>query len=102
MKLLTKAIENKLPKFYETEDIPEEEKIAQIKFFTTWNSWRWYGVEYNPDTRMFFGWVDGDFPEWGYFSLDEISQVRGGPFKMPIERDMWVTPKQMKDVENYS
>jgi len=27
----------------------------------------------DPSEKIFFGWVDGDFPEWVYFSLLEMA-----------------------------
>lgn len=45
MKLLTKELRAKLPKLYETENTPVEEKTAIVKFFQPWGSWTWYGVE---------------------------------------------------------
>jgi hypothetical protein len=35
-------------------------------------SWFWLITEYNPEERLLFGFVLGDFPEFGYFSLDEL------------------------------
>ena len=32
MKLMTKEIEKKLPKLYETENIPVEDKVAVVKY----------------------------------------------------------------------
>jgi len=99
MKLLTKEIQKKLPPLYSTEKVPLDEKVCQVKYFHPLSSWTWYAVEYDPETKTFFGWVDGDFPEWGNFSLEEMEsvKVRG----LGIERDMYFTPKPMKEIENY-
>lgn len=40
----------------------------------------------NPEDHCFFGWVDGPFPELGYFSLDEMQGLRS--HGLPIERDL--------------
>ncbi len=97
MKLMTKEIEKAIPKLYETED--DNEAKAQIKFFTPWSDWTWYGFEYDPDTRTFFGLVDGFEKEWGYFSLDELQEV-SGPMGLKIERDMHYTPESKQDLMN--
>jgi hypothetical protein len=34
----------------------------------------WYPVEYDPETRMFFGMIDGDGIKRGNFSLDTLSE----------------------------
>jgi len=104
MKLLTKSIEKKLPALYATEKTPTEEKVAVCKFFTPWAGWTWYVVEASavlPDgdnvpltdpraeTRedvLFFGLVDGNEKEWGYFTLSELESVNG-PVGLKIERD---------------
>jgi len=90
-KLLTKAIEKKLPALYATENVPLEQKVAVVKFFTPDSNWTWYGLEYDPKTRTFFGWVVGHEKELGYFSLDELESARG-PMGLPIERDKWFSP----------
>lgn len=41
--------------------------------------------------RLFFGLVIGHEPELGYFSVDELEQVRGR-LGLPIERDLHFTP----------
>jgi len=92
-KMLTKDLEKKLPRLYGTEKVPTNEKVVQVKFFCPWNQWTWYGVEYDPDERIFFGYVVGFEKEWGYFSLDELESVRG-PLGLKIERDLhFGTPK---------
>ena len=53
MKLMTKEIEKKLPKLYETENIPVEDKVAVVKYFNPCGAGTWYGIEYDPD-------ADGD------------------------------------------
>ncbi len=66
MQLLTKEITTKLPFLYTQEDI-EDPKVI-VKFFAVWTNWTWYGIEFDGED-LFFGYVAGDFPELGYFSL---------------------------------
>jgi len=40
---------------------------------------------------MFFGYVVGIVPEWGYFRLSELARVRG-QFNLPVERDLSFEP----------
>ena len=106
MDLLTKEICQKIPALYSQEEKkPEDVKII-VKFFTPWSHWTWYATEADgfdnngdivslatlpnwkelQDVR-FFGFVAGDFPELGYFSLRELESVNG-PFGLRIERDL--------------
>ena len=98
MKLLTKEIETKLPKLYETEGIELEDKVLQVKFFTPWSNWTWYGAEYNPETKEFFGYVQGLEDEWGYFNLGELEEIKG-PYGLGIERDMYFDPIKFKELK---
>lgn len=104
MKLMTKAIEKKLPPLYATEETPNEEKEVAIKFFTPDAGWTWYVLEGEKvelddgtTTWEFFGYVDSPMAsEYGYFVLSELESIRG-PFGLPIERDRNFTAK-MADI----
>ena len=88
MKLMTKELEKLFPPLYSTEEKdPKDIKII-AKFFTPWSNWTWYATEYDPQKRIFFGYVRGFENELGYFSLDELESVKG-PFGLKIERDLY-------------
>lgn len=94
MKLLTKELQKKLPPLYASEN--EKDPMVICKFFFPDFHWNWYVIEYDgKDT--FFGWVDGDFPELGYFSLSELKQARG-KLGLPIERDRFFKPCRLSKV----
>ena len=87
MKLMTKAIEKKLPALYATDGAAEKEVIA--KFFNPGGIGTWYVFEGNklPDGDYeFFGLVDLHVKELGYFRLSELAEFRGR-FGLGIERD---------------
>ena len=98
MKLLTKELEKRIPLLYATENIKTENKTVHIKYFTPDSNWSWFVVEYNPKDRIFFGFIQGLYPEWGYFSLDELEQIKG-PLGLEIERDLHFTAKKIKDIK---
>ena len=87
MTLLPKEIEETLPPLYATEKIATAEKIIKIKFFTPDSSWSWYVVEWDKEEKIFFGYIQGHYGELGYFSLEELEEVRG-PLGLKIERDL--------------
>lgn len=90
MKLLTQEILKKLPNLYETEDIPINEKVLVVKFFSPDSNWSWFATEFDgKDT--FFGFVQGFENEWGYFTLNELTETTG-PLGLPIERDIYFEP----------
>ena len=92
MKLLTEEIKKKLPPLGAT-DGQGDDAIVQVKFYTPWAGWTWYALEYDPETRVFFGLVDGFEKEYGSFSLDELESING-PVGLKIERDLYFgTPK---------
>lgn len=97
MKMMTKTIEARFAKVGRQEDAGDGALVI-AKFFTPWSHWTWYATEYDPKTRTFFGYVDGLEGEYGYFSLDELAEVRG-PAGLKIERDLYWTERPVREVE---
>jgi hypothetical protein len=97
MKLLTKELEKKLPTIYSTQTF--DDPIAWVKFFTPTCSWTWYATEYDPKERVFFGLVYGLERELGFFSLDELENLKG-PFGVGVERDISFSPKPISQCSN--
>ncbi len=94
MTLLSAADAARLPAIHATEGIAPGDKVVQVKFFTPWTNWTWYGIEFDPTDRAFFGLVIGQETEFGYFSLDELEAIRG-PFGLRIERDIHFKPSRL-------
>ena len=88
MKLLTKELRRKLPPFYATNQQPDP--MVWVKFFYPDVHWAWYGIEFDGQD-IFYGFVDGDSPELGNFSLAELQQTRG-KLGCRLERDMFFRP----------
>lgn len=95
MKLLTKALKKSLPPLGATENDPDPMVIC--KFFYPDFHWTWYAIEYDGQA-LFFGFVDGDFPELGYFSRSELQQARG-KLGLPIERDRYFKPCRLSELQ---
>lgn len=85
MKLLTATLLQRFRKIGSQEDRPDPLVIA--KYFTPDANWTWYAIEYDEEQRMFFGLVDGQEVELGYFSLIELEYSRGA-LGLPAERDL--------------
>ena len=74
MKLLTQEIRNQLPPISSQDQ--EKDPTVIVKFFCPWNHWSWYAYEFDEED-IFFGYVKGDFDEYGTFSLSELESVKG-------------------------
>ncbi len=100
MKLMTKAIENKLPKLYSQEN--EKDPICKLKFFTPDSSFTWFITEGekedNGDWRFFGKVVSHLCPEGelGYTMLSQITSIRGS-LGLPVERDMYFSEKPLSE-----
>jgi hypothetical protein len=87
MELLMPELRAELPKLY-AQDGNDDPKVY-AKFFFPASGWTWFVTEGEPDGDdfRFFGYVIGDFAEWGYFSLNELQSInyRG----LTVERDLY-------------
>ena len=98
MKLMTKELKERFEMIGSQEDIKDPLVIA--KYFNPTGAGTWYATEYNPEERLFFGYVSifGDWnDEWGYFSLDELEGFKG-QFGLGIERDLFFVEKRASRV----
>lgn len=77
-------------------DGDETDPTVYLHFFH--HSWDWYVTELDQATGDAFGLVKGFEHELGYFDLRELAKTAGGPFRMPIERDCYWTPKPLSQV----
>lgn len=88
MKLLTKAIEAKIPKIGSQGENPK----VYVKFFDPGGRYTYYATEYDPEERLLYGFcvspLGAACSEWGYTSLDELAGVRNR-FGIGIERDLY-------------
>jgi len=94
---MTKEILKRIPALGSTEDIPMDDKVIHVKFFSPYSNWTWYAVEYDPETKTFFGLVHGFEKEWGYFTLDELENAYRGSLPL-VERDMYYGPKKVSEI----
>jgi hypothetical protein len=100
MKLMTKTLERRFAQVGSQEEIKDPVIVA--KFFNPTGAGNWYATEYDPETRIFFGYVSifGDWnDEWGSFSLDELEEFRGR-FGLGIERDLHFPEQRASQVIN--
>jgi hypothetical protein len=109
IKLLTKNLLQTLPALYSQEDNPDP--MVVVKLFTPDAGWTWYAIEGSPvdeqgyyDTDkekvdfVFFGLVSGLEVELGYFSLSELTSIRG-KLGLPVERDRYFQPTRLSAIK---
>jgi hypothetical protein len=92
--LIPESLAAKIPKLYETENVSDP--TVRVKLFSPDFHWTWYVIEYD-GRDLCYGWVDGDCPEFGYFSLKELSSHRGR-LGLRIERDLYFEPLPVSEV----
>ena len=84
-----------LPALYATDGVAPEQKVLHVKFFDPCGRGTWYVAEFDPKTRIAFGWctspLGADCDEWGYFELDELEATKN-VLGLPMERDLHWTP----------
>jgi hypothetical protein len=107
MQLLTQELEARFRQVGSQENNPDP--LVIVRYFNPGGAGTWYATEYDPDTKLFFGYASilgGDCDEWGYFSLNELQQPL--PFKMVIngkeingngfiERDLYFSEKPISE-----
>lgn len=100
MKMLTKEIEKNIPALYATDGQPDDVRKIAAKFFTPWANWTWYVFEGEKQANgdwEFFGLVDGNEKEVGYFMLSQLTEIRG-PAGLRVERDRHFDNKTVADL----
>src|SRR6266566_5364983 len=97
MELLTEELRKQLLLLYSQEK--EADPMVYAKFFHPLSNMTWYAIEGSPedDDFIFFGWTHSDFPELGYFSLNEMQAVQ--VMGLGIERDEHFTPMKLSEVK---
>jgi len=95
MKLMTEELKRKMPELYAQEHEPDP--VVYARYFCITNNWTWYATEFDGED-IFFGYVKGDFPELGYFSLKEFEEVNRNHIIPVIERDLYFTETRLNKI----
>lgn len=99
MELLPEELRKMLPPLYGQDGT--DDPIVYIKFFTPDSSWTWFVTEGSEDEGdfRFFGFIQGQEDEWGYFLLSELKAARG-PHGLEIERDLYFNPRPFSQLNS--
>lgn len=99
MKLMTKELEKQIPQLGTIENEKNPQIIAHL--FNPMGVGDWYIIEGEKDENndwMFYGLVDLQFREYGYFTLKELEDIQL-QYGLKIERDLYWTPKTIHELE---
>lgn len=96
MKLFTKAIRDKLVSNHQQQDGTKSFR-AVVKLFNPTGAGTWYLSELDPETNVAFGVCQIHEKEFGYVSIDELSEYKGA-FGLGIERDKYFKPTKLEDL----
>ena len=90
-KFMTKAIEKRFERVG-CQEAAGDEAIVVAKFFNPTGRSSWFATEYDPATRLFYGYIVGELgpecDERGYFGRDELETITGR-YGLHLERDQW-------------
>ena len=96
MKLLTKTIKAKLIDNHNKQDGTKQFR-AVVKLFNPIGAGTWYLSELAPERNIAFGWCQIHEREYGYVSLDELSEYKGR-LGLGIERDKYFKPTSLEEL----
>ena len=98
-KLMTNELGKKIPSVGAHENVEDTDSVIAIaKLFSPYNCWRWYITEWNAETGLCFGLVEGFETEWGYFDLTELAETTVFGDVPAIERDLYWEPKTIGEI----
>ena len=96
MEFLTAKDIKQIPGLYEQEGKCKN-ALAYVNLFTPDSNFTWFITEYDADEKMCFGLIDGFEKELGYFSLNDLEQIKGS-MGLKVERDISFQPTKLKDL----
>ena len=93
----------KIPRLYETEMIPGQDKLIYLHFFMLGSDW--YVAEYDGQD-IFFGFavLNNDYQnaEWGYLSFTELREIRVHGVEADCELDWDPRPaREIPQIQKY-
>lgn len=100
MMLMTKELEKEFEKYsLGSQDEKGMEADVVVKYFNPFGAGTWLiteGEKQEDGDWLLFGYCHIFEWEWGYVMLSELENIQL-PFGLTIEREMYVTGKQVKD-----
>ena len=102
-KLMTKELGETIPALYANENAADYDAVlAPAKLFCPYNGWRWYVTEWEAETGLCFGLVEGFETELGYFDLTELAEATVLVGVPAVERDLYWKPQTLGEIRAQS
>lgn len=102
-KLMTRELGDTIPALYANENAEHYDAVvAPAKLFTPFSNWTWYITEWDRETGLCFGLVQGFEVEVGYFDLTELSEVTVFGGVPAVERDLYWKPRTIGEIRRGS
>ncbi len=102
-KLMTKELGATIPAIGANEDAEDYDAVlAPAKLFSPYTGWRWYITEWDPNTGLCFGLVEGFETELGYFDLTELAEATVFGSVPAVERDLYWEPQTLGEIRKES
>ncbi len=102
-KLMTKELADTIPPLYANDGADDPDAVvARVKLFSPYSNWTWYVTEWEAETGLCFGLVEGFETELGHFSLDELAEVTVFGGVPAVERDLYWQPQTLGEIRRKS
>ena len=102
-KLMTKELAETIPALGANEDVADYDAVlAPAKLFSPYSGWTWYITEWDAESGLCFGLVEGFEMELGYFDLTELSEVTVFGSVPAVERDLYWEPQTLGEIRRQS
>ena len=99
-KLMTKEIGDTIPAIGANEDVEDyDEVVARAKLFSPYSGWTWYITEWDSESGLGFGLVEGFESEIGYFDLTELAETTVFGSVPAVERDLYWKPTTIGEIK---
>lgn len=101
MQLITKELENQIPKLYEQDNGNMKDVVVYAHYFAPISNFDWFVFEYDSTDKLFFGFANlnnEDFAELGYFSLEEFESLNKSNGFGFVEREINFQPKTVGEL----
>ena len=102
-KLMTKELGDTIPAIGATDNVADYDAVlAPAKLFSPYNGWTWYITEWDLETGLCFGLVEGFELELGYFDLTELAEATVFGSVPAVERDLYWQPVTIGEIRRQS